>query len=112
VRLIKKEAGQIDWTLPAVRIERMTRAYAPWPAAYSFWKGAPLKLIRARVIPLDAAGRAPGSVVAGPDGIAVLCGEGALLLEVVQPAGKKAMAARSFANGAQEFVGSRLPAGL
>jgi methionyl-tRNA formyltransferase len=112
VRLIKKEAGQIDWTLPAVQIERMTRAYAPWPAAYSFWKGAPLKVLRARVIAMDANGLPTGSVVAGPAGIAVICGEGALLLELVQPAGKKAMDARSFANGAKEFVGSRLPAGL
>ncbi len=104
-RLIKKENGQIDWTRPAAYIERMVRAYTPWPAAYSMWRGEIFKVLEAGV----AAGRAEaGRVVATAQGPAVGTGEGLLLLKSVQAAGKKAMPAAAFANGAQEFVGGRL----
>lgn len=104
-RLIKKEDGQIDWTRPAAYIERMARAYTPWPAAYSTWRGEIFKVLEAGV----AAGRAEaGSIVATAQGPAVGTGEGLLLLKSVQAAGKKAMPAAAFANGAQGFVGGRL----
>ena len=38
-RLVKKQDGHIDWTAPAARIERMIRAYSPWPAALPPGKG-------------------------------------------------------------------------
>lgn len=104
-RLIRKEAGQIDWTQPAIVIERMTRAYAPWPSAYTTWRGEPLKIWQADVIKGQAA---PGLVVSTPSGPAVGTGEGLLLLVTVQPAGKRQMDLRSFLNGAPEFVGSQL----
>jgi methionyl-tRNA formyltransferase len=104
-RLIRKEDGAIDWTQPAAMIERMTRAYAPWPSAYTTWRGAPLKIWQAAVRP----GNTPaGAVVATPDGPAVGTGDGLLLLRSVQPAGKRAMNAISLVNGAPDFVGSRL----
>jgi methionyl-tRNA formyltransferase len=102
---IAKEAGQIDWRQPAAFIERMTRAYTPWPSAFTAWRGEVFKLWRARVL----AGIAePGRVLATPQGPAVGTGAGLLLLEQVQPAGKRAMEARSFVNGAPDFVGSLL----
>jgi methionyl-tRNA formyltransferase len=104
-RLIRKEDGEIDWTQPAAVIERMARAYTPWPSAYTIWRGAPLKVWQAAVRP----GRAgPGEVVATPQGPAVGTGDGLLLLQSVQPAGKRAMDGRSLVNGAPDFVGSRL----
>ncbi len=104
-RLIKKEDGQIDWTRPAAYIERMVRAYTPWPAAYSTWRGEVFKVLEAGV----AAGRAEaGRVIATAQGPAVGTGEGLLLLKSVQAAGKKAMPAAAFANGAQGFMGGRL----
>jgi len=105
-RLIKKEAGLIDWKRPAAIIERMTRAYTPWPAAYTIWRGEVFKVLQAVVAP----GRADlGLVVATPAGVGVGTGEGILLLKTVQPAGKRAMDVRAFVNGAHDFVGSRLP---
>ena len=104
-RLVKKQDGLVDWTLPAVRIERMVRAYAPWPAAYSTWKGQNFKLWQSRVI----AGKAePGLVVEVDGQIAVGSGDGLLALHAVQPAGKRRMTAAAFVNGAPGFVGSRL----
>lgn len=104
---IEKEAGRIDWTRPAVEIERMTRAYAPWPAAYTTWKGQPFKILAAAVL---AGSAAPGLVARHARGVTVGTGAGLLLLSTVQPAGKRAMDAPSFLNGAGDFVGTTLPA--
>jgi methionyl-tRNA formyltransferase len=104
-RLIQKEQGAIDWNAPAVRIERMTRAYTPWPSAYAYWRGEPFKIWQAEV----RSGHAPaGQVVDTADGPAVGTGEGLLLLRTVQPAGKRALDIRSFLNGAPGFIGSQL----
>ena len=104
-RLIKKEDGRIDWTSPATTIERMARAYAPWPSAFTTWQGENFKILRARVVP----GRAtPGHVVAADGGVAVGTGDGLLQLDEVQPAGKRAMDVASFLNGAPDFVGTDL----
>ncbi len=105
VARIEKEAGQIDWRQPAAQIERMTRAYAPWPTAYTTWQGDVFKIWRAAVLPGFAM---PGVVVQTPQGIAVGTGAGLLLLQEVQPAGKKRMELRSFLNGAAGFVGGQL----
>ncbi len=59
-RLVKKEDGIVDWTLPAVRIERMIRAYTPWPRAVTTHKGAPLALLEAS--PADFTDAAAGGV--------------------------------------------------
>ena len=107
-RLIAKEAGEIDWAQPAAAIERSTRAYTPWPGAYTTWHGQPLKIVRARALP-DV--ETPGRVVRTTEGVAVGTGGGLLLLDVVQPAGKRPMPARDFLNGAPGFVGAVLPHG-
>lgn len=104
-RLVKKRDGQIDWTMPAARVERMIRAYAPWPAAFTSWKGQNFKLWQGRVI----AGHAePGLVVEVDGDVAVGTGDGLMALQVVQPAGKRQMTTATFCNGAPDFVGSRL----
>lgn len=104
-RLIKKEDGRIDWRRPAVEIERMTRAYTPWPSAFTTWRGEVFKIWRARVVP-GAAG--PGQTVEVDQGVAVGTGTDLLMLQEVQPAGKRAMDVDSFRRGAPDFVGARL----
>ncbi len=103
--LVKKDDGRIDWTQPAAVIERMTRAYAPWPSAFTLWQGENFKIGRARVVPGTAA---PGVVVSTAQGPAVGTGQDLLLLQEVQPAGKRMMDVQSFLNGTPEFVGSTL----
>ncbi len=103
---IAKEDGQIDWTLSAEQIERRVRAYTPWPTAFTWWKGSPFKILQATVVSGQAA---PGSVVRSAGGPAVGTGAGLLLLQRVQPAGKRPLAASSFLNGAPEFIGTLLP---
>jgi methionyl-tRNA formyltransferase len=103
---IEKEAGRVDWQQPAVYIERMVRAYTPWPSTYTTWRGNPLKIWKAGVMEGTAT---PGLVVHTPQGPAIGTGAGLLLLHSVQPAGKRTMDIRSFLNGAPEFIGSQLP---
>lgn len=104
-RLIKKDDGQISWQQPAVHIERMTRAYTPWPSAFTTWHGDTFKIWRAQPIEGQAE---PGKVISTPQGIAVGTGAGLLLLETIQPAGKRALDVKSFLNGAPDFIGAQL----
>ena len=119
-----KEAGLIDWTMPAVEILRRCRAFSPWPGTYTFFKGQRL-LIR-RATPLVWSETPQGDNVAGIDGllalsdvetgtvvalnqgIAVRAGEGALQLDEVQMDGRRSVTAVEFARGQRTFVGSRL----
>lgn len=103
--LVKKEDGQIDWGQSAAHIERMVRAYTPWPSAFTTWKGQNFKIWQAKVVEGKAV---VGKVIETGSGVAVGTGEGLLALTTVQPAGKRAMDIRSFLNGAPDFVGSRL----
>ena len=43
--LVKKEDGEVDWTDNAERIERMVRAYEPWPGTFTHWDGKLLKIL-------------------------------------------------------------------
>lgn len=104
---LRKKDGEIDWTQPAVLIERMVRAYDPWPSTYTHWQGRFFKVLRAR--PLDQPEGEAGKVVETPEGVAVITGEGTLLLEEVQLAGGRAMSAEDFVRGHQDFIGAHLP---
>lgn len=106
-RIIKKGEGRIDWRSSATHIERMTRAFYPWPSAFTTWADAPFKVIEASVISGVAT---PGQIVTTDSGIAVGCGQELLLLKTVQPAGKRPMDIQSFVNGAPDFVGGQLGA--
>ena len=104
-RQIAKQDGNIDWSLPALQIERMTRAYTPWPSAFTDWNGQNFRILEADVIAGEAK---PGVVIDSDLGPLVGTGEGLLRLQRVQPAGKRPMDVRSFLNGASGFIGSRL----
>jgi methionyl-tRNA formyltransferase len=105
---ISKGDGVIDWSLPAVDIWHRVRAYNPRPGTRTWWKGDQLKVMRARPLP-DWKGEAKAAVVVQSDsGVAVATGEGALLLEEIQLAGKRAMLAEDFVRGQRDFVGSEL----
>jgi methionyl-tRNA formyltransferase len=103
---LKKEDGQLDWGQPAEALARRVRAFSPWPGAFTLWQGQPLKILRARAAPGRSA--APGLVVESGEGIAVGTSAGVLVLEEVQPAGRRPMLAGAFARGARGFVGSDL----
>ena len=41
---LTKQMGEIDWRMPAVKIDRQIRGLDPWPGAYTFWDGKRLML--------------------------------------------------------------------
>jgi methionyl-tRNA formyltransferase len=95
--LLTKDDGRIDWTRPARLVSAHARGMSPWPGATCAYRGAVLKVHGIEVA--EGAG-APGVVQrAGRDGIVVTCGEGAVRLTVVQPAGKRALPVADFLNG-------------
>lgn len=106
--LLKKEDGDIDWTQPAGRIARMTRAYDPWPGAYTSFSGRLFKVLDAEALDIDTGGEQAGTVIEADPGFAVVAGGGAVVLKEVQLAGKRAMDIDAFAHGQRDFVGSIL----
>jgi len=104
VKLEKHEA-RIDWTRPALEIERQVRAFNPVPGATARLRDTEVKIWQAT--PAVGAGE-PGAVIAvGAPGIVVAAGTGALRLETLQRAGGKRLPAREFLRGFPLAVGER-----
>lgn len=101
-RPLLKSDGQIDWRRPASEIERHVRAMWPWPRAWTMVDGSPLQVHAARVVADDIAYLEPGAVLPDRKRIVVACGEGALELRTIEPAGRRAMSAQSYLNGRRE----------
>lgn len=99
--MLKKEDGLLDFTKPAAELERRVRAMNPWPGAWFQWNGNMLKVMRADVS--EDKGLAGGSRLTVEGRAAVMCADGALVLEEVQPAGGKVMSGKSFLAGARNW---------
>jgi methionyl-tRNA formyltransferase len=96
---IDKAEAALDWAQPAAVLERRIRAFDPAPGCSATLAGVPLKLWRAAVQP-GTAGAAPGQRLdAGRGRLVVACGEGALELLELQPAGGRRMAAAEWLRG-------------
>lgn len=104
---LKKEDGYVRWEEDAESICRHVRAMQPWPGAATFWQNRQLKVLRARPIAGCTSGP-PGSVILRQKDLAVAAGAGIVVLEEVQMAGKRAMAAADFLNGYGAIVGAEL----
>jgi len=100
---LSKEEARLDWSLPAVQLERCIRAFNPWPMSWLEIDGQPVKVWQASVI-VGQANAAPGTIIeASKQGIQVATVEGILNLESLQPAGKKAMSAQDLLNSRREW---------
>lgn len=103
-----KEAGDIDWRLPALQLWRQVRAFTPWPGSYTRWQGRNLRVLEALPVPSLRSCRT-GEVVALEGGFGVCAGEGILEVRRVQLEGKQAMSAADFLRGQRGFIGAILP---
>ncbi len=101
-RMLTRADGRIDWSLPAIVIERMTRAYDPWPGAWTTWRGQVLKIGAARVDPDWRGDDSPGTIV-DAQACKIATGSGALDVLEVQPAGRRMMPARDWLRGQREL---------
>jgi methionyl-tRNA formyltransferase len=99
---ITKEHAIIDWEVDAVRIERMVRAYNPWPVARTKLGRDELLVWQARLVldrPESIGSAPPGTLVKLKPGPIVECGKGLLELVEVQAPGRRRMAAADFMRG-------------
>lgn len=103
--MIKKEDGRLDFTKPALELERRLRAFTPWPGAFTTFDKAGLKVGK---VSLGTGSGAPGTVLSvTPEAIEVACAQGSLLLLSLQPEGKRAMTTREFLASRTVAVGSK-----
>ncbi|WP_345326561.1 methionyl-tRNA formyltransferase [Candidatus Villigracilis proximus] len=100
--MLKKEDGLLDFTRPALELERRIRAMNPWPGAWFEWKGNPLKVAKASVVS-GGEGLVSGSRFIVEGRPAVMCADGVLVLDEVQPSGKKIMSGKAFLSGARDW---------
>lgn len=97
--MLNKSDGLLDFILPAVDLARQIRAYHPWPGTYFQWSGTPLKVHAAHPIRKTSPG--VGIFTTHDEHPAVGTSDGILVLDQVQPAGKKSMSGDVFLRGAR-----------
>jgi len=109
-RILKKEMGLIDYNLTAFENDCRIRAFTPWPGGYTYLDGKIIKIKKAHYI-ADVKVEEKEKFKAGQiirlskDEIYVLCKEGALVFDMVQPEGKKSMSVHDFLLGKKLEVG-------
>ena len=104
---LNKDEARIDWSRPAVELERLIRAFNPWPVCHSTLDGESVKVLAAN---LSTGKGAPGEILsASKDGLVVACGDGALSLTRLQLPGGKALAFSDLFNSRREkFAGGKV----
>jgi len=102
-----REDGRIDWSKPAIEIERMIRAFHPWPGTFAGLGGKRLKIFP----PVRVSGKsgAAGEFLGLLDGgLEIACGVGSLVLSEVQPEGSRKMSGEELARGRRETLADGL----
>lgn len=112
---LTREHGHIDWSRPAMEIDRKIRAMNPWPSAFTFIPNRPGTTGGARKLKVFSAivcrkcRGTPGEVLrADANGILVAAADGGLLLRELQLEGKRRMSARDFLLGNPIPEGTRI----
>ena len=101
---VTKSEANLNWKLPADKLERTIRAFNPTPVAYSELNGIKLRIWHAKTIPHET-NETPGSVLGcSKAGIDVATGKGVLRLLEVQPPGKRVQTVNEFLNGRPDFA--------
>jgi methionyl-tRNA formyltransferase len=101
---LSRDEAQLDWHLPAERLERQVRAFDPWPGAYFLAGAERIRVLSATVLPGTGA---PGTVL--DDHLSVACGADVLRPLRVQRAGRGAMDTDALLRGFALPAGTILP---
>lgn len=103
-RPLRRSDGIIDASVPAMTLERQVRAYLPWPGSFLQADGERLVVLAARVVAADEDDE-PGRLVPDPAGLALATVEDRLVLDEVQPAGRRPMSGEAFLRGHPQILG-------
>ncbi|MET8982363.1 methionyl-tRNA formyltransferase [Streptomyces sp. NPDC004539] len=104
---ITVEDARVDWSAPALRVDRVVRGCTPAPGAWTTFRGERLKLIQVTPLP-DRGGLTPGQLAVGKNNVYAGTGSYAVELLWVQPQGKKPMRAADWARGVRGADGETL----
>lgn len=107
-KMLKKEMGNIDFSMPAEKIERLIRGLNPWPTAYTSYQGKTLKIWKAFVKEEEAAGEFGEIIEVAKDSFSVKTGKNLLCITELQMEGKKRMGTRAFLSGIRLETGEKL----
>ena len=102
---IKKADGRINWDCSAQSIERLARAFTPWPGAFTTWHDAQLRILAGRI---GEGSAEPGRVTIIDGAAAIGTGDGLFFPTRLQMAGKRPLNIADFVNGYRDFAGARL----
>ena len=94
--MLRKEDGLLDFTRSAEELARRVRAFNPWPGAFFEWQGGLMKVHQAHAVEGQVE---PGAYLVFQKSPAIGTGDGILVLDIVQSAGKKAMEGKAFLAG-------------
>ncbi len=104
-RKLSKAEALIDWSKPAIEVQRMIRAFNPAPVAHTELNGIKMRIWDADILDKAHESQAPGSVIAcRPDGIIVTTGTQLLCIRRLQLPGKKVSTTQDFLNGHPDFI--------
>lgn len=106
---LSKDEARLDWSRPAIELERAIRAFNPWPVCHTLLGGESLKVLEARLA--EGRGAAGEIIAASRDGLLVACGEGALSLQRIQLPGGKPLAFADVYNSRQALFQTGLRLG-
>ena len=97
--MMNKEMGLINWADDAVNIERMIRAFTPWPASYTLLDNKKVKIFKSDVVEINHSSN-PGTIIdIDKETFTIACGKNALKIFELQIEGKKRMDTKSFLAG-------------
>jgi len=112
VGMLKKSDGRINWNKPAIELERFIRAMMPWPGATAIanlkLQTANIKIITTEHDVLEINNYKPGTLFTNDGKLCVQCGRNALIIQQLQPEGKKTLTDKEFLNGYQNLIGTVL----
>jgi methionyl-tRNA formyltransferase len=99
---IKKSQGLLDFTKTAAELALQVRAFEPWPTSFTIWKNLRIVIRRAHAINTTLSTK--GKIFNFQEFPAVSTAKGSLVLDEVQPAGRKRMSGADFMHGKPEFL--------
>jgi methionyl-tRNA formyltransferase len=99
--MIKKEDGRLDFSKSAFELDRRVRAFTPWPGAFTYWNDQILKIHRAH--PIEESSGPAGNRLIYQGQPAISTGNGMLVLDELQLAGRNVQTGIKFLQGVRNW---------